>query len=71
MVTTTVGSPVGIVGDDANGRIVAADYNGDRVDSVSGIDGIFDLALSDDGTALYAAARPTGRVLDGFFIGPS
>ncbi|MFD4857155.1 YncE family protein [Streptomyces atratus] len=72
-VTTTIGSPAGIVvdgarqrvfvGDDTNGRIVAADYNGNRVDSVSGIAGIFDLALSDDGTTLYAAARVSHEIV--------
>ncbi|MFD7752170.1 YncE family protein [Streptomyces sp. NPDC059757] len=72
-VTATFGSPEGIVvdgarqrvfvGDDSNGRIVAADYNGNRVDSVSGIDGIFDLALSDDGTTLYAAARVSHEIV--------
>ncbi|MDF3143180.1 MULTISPECIES: Ig-like domain repeat protein [unclassified Streptomyces] len=72
-VTATVGSPGGIVvsdtlkrvfvGDDANDRIVAADYNGNRVDSVDGIDGIFDLALSDDGGTLYAAARVSHEIV--------
>ncbi|MGW3661249.1 YncE family protein [Streptomyces sp. NPDC005151] len=72
-VTATVGSPAGIVvdgvgqrvfvGDDTNDRIIAADYNGNLVDSVSGIDGIFDLALSDDGTTLYAAARVSHEIV--------
>ncbi|MFE6482570.1 YncE family protein [Streptomyces sp. NPDC057757] len=72
-VTATFGSPAGIVvdgtrqrvfvGDDSNGRIVAVDYSGNRVDSVSGIDGIFDLALSDDGTTLYAAARVSHEIV--------
>ncbi|WP_210585335.1 YncE family protein [Streptomyces sp. GESEQ-35] len=71
--TVTVGSPGGIVvsdtlkrvfvGDDTNDRIVAADYNGNRVDSVDGIDGIFDLALSDDGTTLYATARVSHEIV--------
>jgi hypothetical protein len=71
--TVTVGSPAGIVvndalkrvfvGDDTNDRIVAADYSGNRVDSVDGIDGIFDLALSDDGTTLYAAARVSHEIV--------
>ncbi|MFE7387277.1 YncE family protein [Streptomyces sp. NPDC057582] len=71
--TTTVGSPAGIVvdgarqrvfvGDDTHDRIIAADYNGNLVDSVSGIDGIFDLALSDDGTTLYAAARGSHEIV--------
>ncbi|MFE9910508.1 YncE family protein [Streptomyces clavifer] len=72
-VTATIGSPAGIVvdgigqrvfvGDDTNGRIIAADYNGKFVDSVSGIEGIFDLALSDDGTTLYAAARVSHEIV--------
>ncbi|MFI8243153.1 YncE family protein [Streptomyces sp. NPDC085866] len=72
-VTTTVGSPAGIVvndtlkrvfvGDDTNDRIVAFDYHGNRVDSVSGIDGIFDVALSDDGSTLYAAARVSHEIV--------
>ncbi|WP_405686022.1 YncE family protein [Streptomyces sp. NBC_00057] len=72
-VTATVGSPAGIVvdgargrvfvGDDTNDRIIAASYNGNVVDSVSGIDGIFDLALSDDGTTLYAAARVSHEIV--------
>ncbi|MFD5799550.1 YncE family protein [Streptomyces diastatochromogenes] len=72
-VTATIGSPEGIVvndslkrvfvGDDTNDRIVAFDYNGNRVDSVSGIDGIFDLALSDDGGTLYAAARGSHEIV--------
>ncbi|MFD8690204.1 YncE family protein [Streptomyces sp. NPDC059651] len=71
--TATVGSPAGIVvdgvgrrvfvGDDTNDRIIAADYNGRVTDSVSGIDGIFDLALSDDGTTLYAAARVSHEIV--------
>ncbi|MGW6742454.1 YncE family protein [Streptomyces sp. NPDC055025] len=72
-VTATIGSPAGIVvdgigqrvfvGDDTNDRIIAADYSGKLLDSVSGIDGIFDLALSDDGTTLYAAARVSHEIV--------
>jgi hypothetical protein len=62
--TATVTSPGGIVangtrvfvGDSSAGRIVAANYSGSLVDSVSGIGQVSDLALSDDGTTLYAAA---------------
>jgi len=71
--SVAVGSPAGIVvddalkrvfvGDDANGRILAADYNGNRVDSVDGINGVFDLALSDDGSTLYAAARVSHEIV--------
>ncbi|MEH0439173.1 hypothetical protein QBA74_27350 [Streptomyces scabiei] len=69
----TIGSPAGIVvhsalkrvfiGDDATDSIIAADYNGNRVDSVRGIDGVFDLALSDDGATLYAAARGSHEIV--------
>ncbi|MGW1464534.1 YncE family protein [Streptomyces sp. NPDC002308] len=72
-VTATIGSPAGIVvdgvgqrvfvGDDTNDRIIATDYSGKLLDSVSGIDGIFDLALSDDGTTLYAAARVSHEIV--------
>ncbi|MCX4675998.1 Ig-like domain repeat protein [Streptomyces sp. NBC_01433] len=72
-VTSTIGSPAGIVvdgvgqrvfvGDDTNDRIIAADYSGKLLDSVSGIDGIFDLALSDDNTTLYAAARGSHEIV--------
>ncbi|MFF7948984.1 YncE family protein [Streptomyces griseorubiginosus] len=71
--SVTVGAPAGIVvddalkrvfvGDDANDRIVATDYNGNRVDSVTGIEGLFDLALSDDGTTLYATARRSHEIV--------
>ncbi|MDT0570308.1 Ig-like domain repeat protein [Streptomyces sp. DSM 3412] len=69
----TIGSPAGIVvhsalkrvfiGDDATGSVIAADYNGNRVDSVRGIHGVFDLALSDDGATLYAAARGSHEIV--------
>ncbi|MFF7859073.1 YncE family protein [Streptomyces sp. NPDC007904] len=69
----TVGSSWGMVvdgarhrvfiGDDARGQIVAADYGGNRVDSVSGIDGVADLALSEDGSILYAAARVSHEIV--------
>ncbi|MFC9912939.1 Ig-like domain repeat protein [Streptomyces sp. NPDC127197] len=72
-VTATVGSYGGMVvdgarervylGDDATGAIIAADYNGNRVDSVSGINGVFDLALSDDGSTLYATARVSHEIV--------
>ncbi|WP_282701113.1 Ig-like domain repeat protein [Streptomyces sp. CC219B] len=72
-VTATVGSYGGMVvdgprkrvylGDDARGQIIAADYSGNRVDSVSGINGVFDLALSDDGDTLYATARGSHEIV--------
>ncbi len=51
------------VGDDTKDRIIAADYNGKVLDSVSGIEGIFDLALSDDRTTLYATARSSHEIV--------
>ncbi|MFF4270455.1 YncE family protein [Streptomyces sp. NPDC001536] len=43
------------LGDNASGTILAADYSGTLIDSVSGIPGVTDLALSADGGTLYAA----------------
>ncbi|MEU2420281.1 Ig-like domain repeat protein [Streptomyces sp. NPDC007851] len=51
------------VGDAANGRILASDYNGTLVDVNVGFDGVSDLALSDDGSTLYAALPNTHQVL--------
>ncbi|MFD8819253.1 YncE family protein, partial [Streptomyces sp. NPDC059627] len=51
------------VGDAANGRIVASDYNGTLVDSDAGLGSVSDLALSDDGSTLYAALPNTHQVL--------
>ncbi|MER7181083.1 Ig-like domain repeat protein [Streptomyces hyaluromycini] len=51
------------VGDAANGRILASDYNGTLVNSDTGFDGVSDLALSDDGTTLYAALPGVHQVL--------
>ncbi|MEV5177791.1 Ig-like domain repeat protein [Streptomyces flaveolus] len=69
----TVGSSWGMVvdgarhrvfiGDDTRDKVVAADYNGNLVDSVSGIDGVADLALSEDGSTLYAAARASHEIV--------
>ncbi|MFJ9345251.1 Ig-like domain repeat protein [Streptomyces sp. NPDC101237] len=50
-------------GDAANGRIVAADYSGTLVDAHTGFGSVGDLALSDDGTTLYAALPTTHQVL--------
>ncbi|KOV58435.1 hypothetical protein ADL00_26445 [Streptomyces sp. AS58] len=44
------------VGDASAGAIVAANYSGTVVDRVTGIGAVSDLALSDDGSTLYAAA---------------
>jgi hypothetical protein len=69
----SVASPGGIVadgvlhrvfiGDSTAGKIVAADYTGALVDSVSGIDGVSDLAVSDDGSTLYATAQATHEIV--------
>ncbi|MER6078180.1 Ig-like domain repeat protein [Streptomyces sp. NPDC001833] len=51
------------VGDAANGRILASDYNGTLVDSDAGLGSVSDLALSDDGSTLYAALPNTHQIL--------
>ncbi|MGW3265562.1 YncE family protein [Streptomyces sp. NPDC001056] len=44
------------VGDSANGTVTAADYSGAVLGSVDGVTGVSDLAVSDDGATVYAAA---------------
>ncbi|KUO08576.1 hypothetical protein [Streptomyces sp. DSM 15324] len=71
--TTTVTSVGGLVvdgahqrvfvGDAADGRILASDYNGTLVDLNVGFGSVSDLALSDDGGTLYAALPETHRIL--------
>ncbi|QIJ63746.1 Ig-like domain repeat protein [Streptomyces sp. JB150] len=71
--TATVASPGGFVasdtlrrvfvGDSTAGRILAADYAGTVVDSVDGIGAVADLALSDDGTTLYASAAGSHEIV--------
>ncbi|MDX2848877.1 hypothetical protein PV342_10465 [Streptomyces sp. PA03-3a] len=71
--TATVASPGGIVvdgalqrvfvGDSTAGKILATDYAGNLVDSVSGVAGVTDLTVSDDGTTVYAAAREVHEVM--------
>jgi hypothetical protein len=51
------------VGDRSAGKIEATDYTGALVGSVSGISGVSDLALSDDGATLYAAAQGTHEIV--------
>ncbi|MDN3023610.1 Ig-like domain repeat protein [Streptomyces sp. S.PB5] len=61
--TASVTTPGGLVadatrvflGDNSSGTVLAADHAGNVVDSVSGIPGVTDLALSADGGTLYAA----------------
>ncbi|MBO1337453.1 Ig-like domain repeat protein [Streptomyces sp. VRA16 Mangrove soil] len=71
--TATVASPAGLVadgalkrvfvGDTTGGRILATDYAGTLVDSVSGLGTVSDLAVSDDGATLYAAVRDTHEIV--------
>ncbi|MGW3663943.1 YncE family protein [Streptomyces sp. NPDC005141] len=44
------------VGDSTNGTVVATDYSGTVLGSVGGVTGVSDLAVSDDGSTVYAAA---------------
>ncbi|MEU9340472.1 Ig-like domain repeat protein [Streptomyces sp. NPDC048278] len=50
------------VSDEADGRIVATDYNGTVVDVHTGLGDVSGLALSDDGATLYAA-QATGHAI--------
>jgi hypothetical protein len=43
------------VGDSTAGSVTAADYNGNSLATVTGITGVSDLAVSTDGTTVYAA----------------
>jgi hypothetical protein len=45
------------LGDSTNGTVTATDYSGTVLGSVSGVTGVTDLAVSDDGSTVYAAAR--------------
>ncbi|MCX5396799.1 Ig-like domain repeat protein [Streptomyces sp. NBC_00102] len=68
-----VTNPVGLVadgplqrvyaGDSSSGKIVATDYAGTLVDSVGGLSGIGDLAVSDDGLTLWAALPSTHEIV--------
>ncbi|MBC6456600.1 YncE family protein [Actinomadura sp. HBU206391] len=51
------------VGDRSAGKVLAADYSGALVDSVSGVSGVSGLALSDDGATLYAAAGGSHEIV--------
>src|SRR5688500_12976137 len=71
--TLSVSSVGGFVADDVHqrvfvgsydeGKVLAADYAGNLVDSVSGIAQVSDLALSPDGQILYAAAWGTHEIV--------
>ncbi|WP_369029207.1 YncE family protein [Streptomyces adonidis] len=51
------------VGDSGGGRILATDYSGTVVDSVSGLGSVTDLALSDDGATLYVVVVDRDSIL--------
>ncbi|MEV7996245.1 Ig-like domain repeat protein [Streptomyces sp. NPDC086077] len=51
------------VSDASDGRILAANYSGTLVDVSSGFGDVSDLALSDDGTTLYAAVPSSHEVV--------
>ncbi|GII39847.1 YncE family protein [Planotetraspora phitsanulokensis] len=71
--SSLVASPGGIVadgalkrvfvGDRSGGKVLAADYSGALVDTVSGVSGVSGLALSDDGATLYAAAEGSHEIV--------
>lgn len=71
--SAVVVSPGGIVvdgalkrvflGDESAGKILAADYSGALVGSVSGVGAVSDLAVSDDGATLYAAAENSHEIV--------
>ncbi|MGX1368711.1 hypothetical protein RKD19_004070 [Streptomyces canus] len=72
-VSAVVTSPGGLVVDDAlrrvfvsdqaDGQILAADYNGTLVAQASGLDNAADLAVSDDGATLYAALPTSHEIV--------
>ncbi|MGW5478560.1 YncE family protein [Streptomyces sp. NPDC004008] len=51
------------VGDAETGKVYAADYNGNQVGEADGITDVTDLALSDDGSTLYAAASGNHQIV--------
>lgn len=71
--TVSVPSVAGFVADDLHqrvfvgnrdaGKVLAADYSGNLVDSASGISEVSDLALSADGEVLYAASWGTHEIV--------
>ncbi|MGW4905382.1 YncE family protein [Streptomyces sp. NPDC004270] len=71
--SAVLGTPVGLVADsavkrvfvadEANGRILATDYNGTLVDLNVGFGDVSDLAVSDDGATLYAAQASGHAIL--------
>ncbi|GLW50534.1 hypothetical protein Stsp02_61950 [Streptomyces sp. NBRC 14336] len=69
--TAVVKAPGGMVasgqrvflGDRQAGTVLAANHSGAVLASVSGVSGVSDLALSDDGATLYAAAPGTHEIV--------
>ncbi|SBT90121.1 hypothetical protein GA0115233_101573 [Streptomyces sp. DI166] len=69
--TAVVKAPGGMVangqrvflGDRQAGTVLAANHSGTVLASVSGVSGVSDLALSDDGATLYAAAPGTHEIV--------
>src|SRR5690242_17622192 len=51
------------VGDHSAGTVLAADYSGALIGSVSGISDVSGLALSDDGATLYTAAEGSHEIV--------
>ncbi|MFJ5305368.1 YncE family protein [Streptomyces sp. NPDC088350] len=51
------------VGDSSAGTVAATDYSGNVLASVGGISGVSDLAVSDDGATVYAAAQGSHEIV--------
>ena len=51
------------VGDRSAGTVAATDYSGNVLASAGGISGVTDLAVSDDGATVYAAAQGTHEIV--------
>ncbi|MET7567494.1 Ig-like domain repeat protein [Streptomyces sp. NPDC005492] len=51
------------VGDSSAGTVAATDYSGNVLASAGGISGVTDLAVSDDGSTVYAAAQGTHEIV--------
>ncbi|MFS4091928.1 hypothetical protein [Streptomyces sp. AF1A] len=49
------------LGDSTNGTVTATDYSGSVLGSVAGVTGVTDLAVSDDGSTVYASPAPRPR----------
>jgi hypothetical protein len=51
------------VGDSSAGTVAATDYSANVLASAGGISGVSDLAVSDDGATIYAAAQETHEIV--------